>query len=204
MLSHYERIRRHEPDIAGRAFNEARTGARMAAAPEQARRAVEQRAEYVTVLLGANDLCAASPAAMTPTAEFRAQFEAAMRTLHAGLPRARVFVSSIPDPQRLFEVKRADPAARAVWAAARICPSVLAPERTDAERARVAERQRAYYAVLADVCGRYARCRWDGGATYAYRFTAADISRLDHFHPSLRGQAALARTSWRASWWPGL
>jgi hypothetical protein len=27
---------------------------------------------------------------------------------------------------------------------------------------------------------------------------------LDYFHPSLSGQAALARVTWAASWWPSV
>jgi hypothetical protein len=56
--------------------------------------------------------------------------------------------------------------------------------------------------ILAEVCAAYARCRWDGGAVYDYRFSASQVSTLDFFHPSLSGQAALARVTWAASWWP--
>jgi hypothetical protein len=45
-------------------------------------------------------------------------------------------------------------------------------------------------------------CRWDGGATYNYKFNASQVSILDFFHPDLDGQAALARVTWAASWWP--
>ena len=46
------------------------------------------------------------------------------------------------------------------------------------------------------------RWRWDGGAVYNYQFSASQVSSLDFFHPSLSGQAALARVTWGASWWP--
>ena len=45
-------------------------------------------AQYVTVMLGANDACASSEAAMTPTATFRAQFAQGLQTL--GGPPDRV------------------------------------------------------------------------------------------------------------------
>jgi len=32
-------------------------------------------------------------------------------------------------------------------------------------------------------------------------FSASQVSTLDYFHPSLSGQAALARVTWAASWW---
>ena len=51
----------------------------------------------------------------------------------------------------------------------------------------------AYNAVLGQVCGRYARCRYDGGAVFRYPFGTGDLSRWDWFHPNERGQGALAR-----------
>src|SRR5215212_4012581 len=61
ITSHYERIKRAKPSIAGHAYNEAVTGAKMATAADQADSAVRHGASYVTILLGANDLCTSSP-----------------------------------------------------------------------------------------------------------------------------------------------
>ena len=57
--------------------------------------------------------------------------------------------------------------------------------------------------ILADTCSQYgANCRWDGGATYNYKFSASQVSVLEFIHSDLDGQPALARVSWAASWWP--
>ena len=74
IASHYERIRQLNPAITGRGSNDAVTGAKMAAAPTQATQAVNQGARYVTILLGANDLCTSSPSTMTSPEDFRAHF----------------------------------------------------------------------------------------------------------------------------------
>jgi lysophospholipase L1-like esterase len=71
IASHYERIRQLNPAITGRGYNDAVSGAKMAAAPTQAAKAASQGARYVTILLGANDLCTSSPSTMTPTETFR-------------------------------------------------------------------------------------------------------------------------------------
>src|ERR687888_605618 len=62
--SHYERILGSNTAILGRNYNDARTGARMRDAPGQAQTAVSQRAQYVTILMGANDACTSSAATM--------------------------------------------------------------------------------------------------------------------------------------------
>jgi lysophospholipase L1-like esterase len=201
--SHYERIKRRNSTITGHAYNDAVTGARMSTAATQASAAAAQHAAYVTILLGANDLCTSSPSTMTSTDTFQAQFRQTMATLKQQLPDTRIFVSSIPDIYQLWKVLHINRVARTVWATAGICPSMLGATRTEAQRQLVVAREVAFNKILADTCHEYgANCRWDGGATYNYKFSSSQVSVLDFFHPDLDGQAALARVTWAASWWP--
>src|ERR671912_345203 len=115
IASHYERIKQRNPAITGRGYNDAVSGAKMAAAPTQAATAVSQGARYVTILLGANDLCTSSPATMTSTTTFRAQFSQAMATLMAQDRKPYVLVSSIPNLYQLWQVLHTHPLARRPW-----------------------------------------------------------------------------------------
>src|SRR5215208_4557498 len=203
IASHYERIRQLNSAITGHGYNDAVTGAKMAAAPTQAGQAVSQGARYVTILLGANDLCTSSVSTMTSTDSFRAQFSQALVTLMAQDRKPYVFVSSIPNIYQLWQVLHTNSTARWVWANFHICQSMLGATRTEADRQLVVAREQAFNQILAEECARYSRCRWDNKAVYDYRFSASQVSALDFFHPSLSGQAALARVTWAASWWPG-
>jgi lysophospholipase L1-like esterase len=200
--SHYERIRAVQPAISGRNYNDARAGAKMRDAPGQAQVAVGQGARYVTILMGGNDLCTDSIATMTPIADFRAQFTATMNVLAQGLPPgSTVFVGSIPNVYQLWALFHNDPAAQLVWAIAGICQSLLSPANSEQDRQTVLAREQAFNQVLADVCARYAICRFDGLAVFNYAFTRSQVTKLDYFHPSLSGQAALASITWSSSWW---
>jgi lysophospholipase L1-like esterase len=200
--SHYERIRALNPAVNGRNYNDARSGARMRDAQAQAQVAVTQQAAYVTILMGANDVCTDSASTMTSVDDFRAQFAAAMNTLAAGLPAgSHVFVASIPNVYRLWQLFRDNLAAQLVWSLAQICQSMLSPFNTEADRQAVVTREQAFNQVLDDVCGGYAFCRFDDGAVFDYQFTSGQVSKLDYFHPSLSGQAALASLTWQHSWW---
>jgi lysophospholipase L1-like esterase len=201
VASHYERIRARNPAIRGRRHNNSVSGAEMDDAPGQARATVGQGAQYVTVLMGANDLCDAG--GLTPTATFRAQFQQTIDILRAGLPGSQVFVSSIPNLYQLWRLFRTDPAAQLVWQAAGICPPMLRITNSEADRQRVVQREQELNEVLRDVCAGWANCRFDGGRTFGFQFTRAMVSRLDYFHPSLLGQATLAAETWRVSWWGG-
>jgi GDSL-like Lipase/Acylhydrolase family len=202
IASHYERIRQLNPAITGHASNDAVTGAKMAAAPTQAGQAVGQGARYVTILLGANDLCTSSPSTMTSTDSFRASFSQAMTTLMAQDRKPYVLVGSIPNLYQLWQVLHTNSLARWAWANFHICQSMLGATRTEADRQLVVSREQAFNQILGDVCAQYSRCRWDNKAVYNYQFSASQVSALDFFHPSLSGQAALARVTWNSSWWP--
>jgi lysophospholipase L1-like esterase len=200
--SHYERVRALTAAIAGNNYNNSRSGARMSDAPGQAVRAVAQQAGYVTILMGANDVCTSSPSTMTSVDTFRAQLDQTLETLDVGLPkRSRVFVASIPDIYQLWQIYHTSLAAQLVWTVAGICQSMLALDRTEAQRQAVRDRNMAYNAVLQQECAKYERCRFDGGAVFGYQFGRGDVSTLDYFHPSLTGQARLAAITWARSWW---
>ncbi|MEU0355747.1 SGNH/GDSL hydrolase family protein [Streptomyces cyaneofuscatus] len=184
-----------------RSWNHAVSGARMAQLPEQMALAAKERPELVTVMMGANDACRDSVALMTPVADFRASFEASMRQLRAGAPKAQVYVSSVPDLKRLWSTGRLDEGAKRIWSLG-ICRSMLA-EADDlgpaavARRDAVQERVVAYNGVLRDVCAKDRHCRYDGGAVFGFRFTGAQLSPWDWFHPSRDGQARLAEIAYR-------
>lgn len=202
--SQYQRIRRANPGIGAGVHNDARTSARMADLDGQVTAAAAQRVQYLTVLMGANDLCTASAATMTPTAVFEAQFSRAMADFFRLDPAAHVLVSSIPDLFQLWSTLHTNPVAAATWGVAHICQSMLAITDTGVQRRQVVQQELADNAVLGSVCRRYANCRWDGNAVYRVRFTPADVGNFDYFHPSLMGQKALASVTWRAGFWPAI
>lgn len=167
----------------------------------QVQKALTQKPGYVTLLIGANDLCTSSTSTMTSAGDFNIKVSAALAALHSGLPNARIFVSSIPNIYQLWSVQRGNWVARSVWSAAGICSSMLASANTETTRQKVVTREGEFNRSLSQICAKYPRCRWDGGATYNYKFSAGQISVLDYFHPSLSGQAALAQVTWSKSWW---
>ena len=116
---------RPKPGVRGRAYNHAAPGARATALSGQAGAAVRDQADYVTVLIGANDACRGGIDAMTPVATFRDQVDRGLRVLREGRPKARVLVVSIPDLYRLWEVGHTEPRAVRAWAYG-ICPALLA------------------------------------------------------------------------------
>jgi lysophospholipase L1-like esterase len=195
--SYYLRLRAAHPRAATGLLNAAEPGAHAADLPAQARRAVERKARFVTILIGANDACGRW---MTPVDVFAWHIAEAMDILRRGLPRAKVVVVSIPDLYHLWKEGHGRPAAVVSWwiFGRLVCPSLLErPTSTsradDRRRKNVAKRVDAYNSALADACEDYGkRCHWDGGKAHDLRFPLASVNRVDHFHPGLTGQQRLA------------
>ncbi|WP_030711302.1 SGNH/GDSL hydrolase family protein [Streptomyces sp. NRRL F-2580] len=190
-----------DAQVPTRSWNYAVTGARMADLPGQLAGAAAHKPDLVTVMVGSNDACRPTASSMTPVAEFRDGFEKALAGLRAASPTSQVYVSSVPDLQRLWEQGKDLPMVRQVWKLG-ICQSMLADPlsaatgataRREQVRARVVE----YNEVLREVCAKDELCRYDGGAVFQYPFAADQLSRWDWFHPGKDGQARLAELAHR-------
>jgi len=202
--SQYFRILQSNPAISGRNHNMAVSGAKMSDLNGQATNvnAIPGGVDYMTILMGANDVCTPTEGEMTPVATFRSQFVTAMNTLTAGTPTARIALLSIPDVYVLWEVLHTNGSAVFVWSFASICQSLLnAPTSMDQgdvdRRARVRQRNIEFNTQLAEACALYPQCKFDDNAAFNYQFVPSEISTIDYFHPSLSGQIALATESWK-------
>ncbi|MCI0686961.1 MAG: GDSL-type esterase/lipase family protein [Sporichthyaceae bacterium] len=203
--SHYRRILAGNPAILGRQRNDALSGARASDLARQAGLAVGQGVEYVTIEIGANDACRSSESQMTPVSTFRAQIDAGLGVLQAGLPsNAQVFVASIPDVKRLWAIGRGSFSARLAWSALGICQSMLANPLSNASadvarRDRVQQRVVEYNAQLAQACAAFGpRCDFDDNAVFNFQFTLSHVSQWDYFHPNTAGQQVAAEITWNA------
>ncbi len=192
------------PAINGKNYNHAATGAPMAALSSQFDAVITEQAAYVTVLMGANDVCADTERQMTDVATFTAQFQSAMDKLTITVPTTRIYVVSIPDIYNLWVLFHNNASARNAWNSLKLCQSMLANPSSNAQadqdrRARVRERNITFNTQLAAVCASYPQCHFDGNAVFNNRIAKSDVSTRDYFHPSVSGQAKLALVAWNAS-----
>jgi lysophospholipase L1-like esterase len=206
VTSIYLRIQALDPAITGRAFNDARSGAKMAELPGQMTTASGRNVNAVTVQMGGNDVCTSSTSSMTSVEAFRASFTQALQTISANPKVSTVFVTSVPDAYRLWELFRNNATARAVWSLFRVCQSLLArptsTQQADVDRRNaVRARNIAFNQVLEEVCAGFEVCAFDGWAAFCTKFTTADVTARDYFHPSVAGQRKLADVAWRAGPW---
>ncbi|GHE26475.1 lipoprotein [Streptosporangium violaceochromogenes] len=202
--SHYLTLLDRGEELLGHNANLAVPGADSADLAGQVAGAVERRADYVTILIGAQDACTSEERRMTPVAVYERRVAEALAAFRAGRPDGRVFVASVPDLKRLWRVGKDSAVARGFWSIGRICPAMLArPASTaradQARRDRVRARVAGYNAALARVCAAYGpACRFDGNALFDCPFTLEHVSGWDYFHPNAAGQRLIARRTFPA------
>lgn len=199
--SHYERLLAAGAPIEGQAKNLGLAGSNMSDAPRQAAEAVASRAEYVTIMMGSNDLCVWSKKWITPHAKFECDFRLTMETLSTGLPDAGIFVLSIPDLYRVWFMLHDNPTVTDEWGWIRPCRSMFARFNTERDRQRVRDINRTFNETLERVSAEYPNSRFDGHAIFDRAYIASEVGS-DFFHPSMRGHKAISEISWQTGFWP--
>jgi lysophospholipase L1-like esterase len=203
--SQYLRLLAVDPKIKGHEHNDSAVGAPVSGLESQVKKAIAQKAQYVTILIGANDVCTHTISGMTSVATFTKTFTSDLASLMKGLPKgAHVYVASIPNLLHLWTILHNNPSAENAWAfdGGKLCRSMLLASNTPADRQKVLNREKAFNSALAAACKKYAACRWDKLAVFNFKFTPGDVNTLDYYHPSVTGQNRLAAITWASSWWP--
>ena len=199
--SQYQRLLALNPGISGRVFNDAKTGAKMWDLNGQLTTVATRKVDYVTVLMGANDVCTSTIAGMTTPLDFQNQLRGALTNFFAASPTTKMQLLSIPDIYQLYLAGKDSASARNAWSFYGICQSMLRSSNTDADRKAVSDREAAFNSILAAECAKFPDCLWDDLASFNFRFPLSDLSPIDYFHPNINGQNDAASISWAKTFW---
>jgi hypothetical protein len=191
--SHYLRLVAAGAPISGQNHNRSVSGAKMGDLAGQMQTVVSLAPDYVTVLMGGNDLCTDTVSQMTDTQVFRDQFAAAMSTLTVGSPTTSVYVVSIPNVHQLWNLFKGNWWARLVWSSAGICQSLLANP-TSTQQADVDRREASPTTPPSPRCARSTRTAASTATRSSTRRSRPATSRATTSTHRSRG-----RRSWRRS-----
>jgi len=189
----------------------ASTGAETDKLSKQARKAVKGKADYVTVLIGQNDVCGDDFSEIPTDAEFEANVRAGFDQLRDGLPPgATVYTLAIVDIYRLWQIGDALDAfgiieCSELWDILRDedipCATMLDPDNTEADRQFTRERIVAFNEILADLVAEYEAAdpqhywHWTD-VSFTLAWDDEHVSPFDCFHPSADGQELLSAETW--------
>jgi lysophospholipase L1-like esterase len=194
----YLRLKRVAPRV--RPYLIARDGSKVGDLARQMAGAADHGAQLITVQSGGNDICSArDPDHATTSVVFRDEVRQAIEVLRRRLPNARLLITSITDEGRWNDGSVLIPGNGKKLSDGTVCDPDLdqSGKQSATRRAEIQVLEQRDNAILRSVCATDPHCRWDSGAFFRLAYSAADISPLDAFHPSIQGLALFAATAWR-------
>ncbi|HVJ65482.1 MAG TPA: SGNH/GDSL hydrolase family protein [Bdellovibrionota bacterium] len=167
--------------------------------------------DYVTLLIGPNDICGKKVEDMVDTAVFKKNVHDTLSKLFSANPEVRVLISEIPDVERVWRIARDHrlsgiKGARTcgeVWKKMPFCANLLTVS-DESDRRRMRERAESYNAALGEVVAEYGALHDDqvrmARGVYGSKFELGALS-ADCFHPNQKGHQMLTDTTWASTWW---
>ncbi len=198
--SHYNQLKKIYENVER--YNFARTGAIAVELAGQVQRAIEKKVDYVTILMGANDVCHWNQNHFEALETFKTDYINAIESLISANSNIKILVVPIPNMVRMWEVGiESNRNCSAKWKRYRICQNLLGKDVSDLERQQFAERLEDANAVITEIAYSYPEHVVFVEKVATTDFKLNHISSIDCFHPSLEGQNFLAEETWKEGWY---
>ena len=203
--SHFLHLRRLYSDRQVEAVNVAIPGARTESLAVEVKRLVPYHPDYVTLEMGANDLCRWTDAhSDAPRRAYADHMRGAVEALLHANPDVRILLVDIPDTSHLLDLK-VSRLCEMLWNNPfhPICPTILGTTITEEQRATFNAHRATLNGELAKIADAYPNNVRLATATADYEFSQDEVSPIDCFHPSVTGQKNWADKTWDvvADWW---
>ena len=155
--------------------------------------------DYLTLLIGANDVCDWTSEYVKEAERFRSNVQYIIDKAIDVNAEVRIVLSAIPNMYHLYEQGRNSCGRR--WDYFEACPSLLSSKRNNAQRLAFRERLLAANDIMKELAFHYEKNVKFVGEVFDYKFSIDHLSRIDCFHPSILGQNELARITWENGWY---
>lgn len=201
--SHLERLQTLYPEKKVKAYNYGRTGALMKDLTRQVAKAIKKKPQYVTLLIGANDVCRWGADYQGKLDEFTQRLKTNLDTLVAEDPKVKITMSAMPDIYNVWNVMKDKSSCQTIWSVIGFCKELLGKNLTGTQRLAFRDRWAHANSNMASVAALYPQNVKFSDAPASYSFADKDLSTHDCFHPSMKGQGILANVTWQEGWFGG-
>lgn len=179
--------------------NEAFAGATSHDLSRETTRLLRYKPDYVTVLIGANDLCNWDGNYDKELAGFTERLETAVDRLVAANSDIRIVMSSLPNIMSVYQLGVAN-GCSSLWNAVGVCKALFSSARTPAERTEFSQRFFKLNEIIKEVAGHYPANAVYKPEVVNYQFPREFLSAIDCFHPSILGHGKIAELTFDPSW----
>lgn len=181
------------------ARNEAIAGSVASDLDRQITRILVYTPDFVTVAIGANDICGWGRDYEADRAAFEGKVRAALHRILDSDQGAHITLAPIPNIYNLWEVAHDKPSCQTKWNIVNLCAPLLGRDRTEQDRQDFVARWRVANQTLGRIAAEFpaTQLSWDPSMADT-RFEWEHVSQIDCFHPSVLGQNLLAEKTWQA------
>ena len=195
--SHYHRLQ-NDLGFEVEAHNASVSGAVAEDIADQVEDLRDATPDYVTFLIGANDLCAWPKDHAQDLEQFTSDIRSSLQSLVEINPEMTILLTPIPDMYNLYEVGK-QKSCTWMWRLFNICPPLLGNRRTQQERMEFVSRWQDANQALFEVSKEFSNNVVYVEQLQFQRFEEEHVSGVDCFHPSDEGQNLLAELTWMES-----
>lgn len=197
--SHLKKLSlRYGQPVTGR--NEAVSGSTVHDLEPQITRVLAYRPDFLTITVGANDVCSWSATHSRELELFETTLQAHLQRIVDALPHIKIYVAAIPDMYNLWQIASQRSGCQSRWNLMRICPALLARDVSELDRQGFVERWRDANDAIEAVAGRFPNNVYFDPSMAETRFEWQHVSTVDCFHPSVAGQNLLSEKTWEGGW----
>lgn len=186
-------------DMSVDAYNFAKSGSEIRDLNVQVREVLRLKPDYLTVLIGANDVCGWDEDYEAELNFYAAELARHLDRIVETIPDIKILLVSIPDIYQLQQLGSKNQC-QSKWNFTHFCSAMLGQDRTEADRLLVAEKWERANAALEALSENYPENVKFAASVKNYQFAIDEVSKVDCFHPSVAGQKKLADETWADSW----
>lgn len=196
--SHYQKLQKLHPEVEFLTYNEAIVGARSQHLLRQVERLQRNNPDYVTISVGANNLCHHVDDWEEARKAYDKEVNDAIVQLISQNEKIKIFLSPIPDMALMREIGLTRGDCQWRWKRFRICPALLSE---NVSRSSVLQFQKSLISandVLEGIAARHPNNVFFDRTLAETTFEDRHLSRHDCFHPSIDGQNFYSQLNWDA------
>lgn len=179
-------------------YNEAIAGSTINDLQRQVNRLLRHTPDYVTITIGANDICQWDSDYSQNQLEFREKLTQVIRKLVSHNSNVKIIMIPIPNLYHLWEMSHKISGCQEIWDTMKMCQPLLDKSLTIDERLTFMERWEIANNIIAEMAYYFPDQIRFQPELANFRFEWHHLSPKDCFHPSIAGQNLMADFAWKA------
>lgn len=199
--SHARRLKGLLSDRKVIVINEAFVGAESNQLPRQVTRLLRFKPDYVTIAIGANDVCTWDEDYLPKLELYESYLVQVIRRLIEANPVVKIVLAPVPSIPLMYDLGKTRAGCQSKWDTMGVCKPLLAHDRSADQREAFSLRYRHLNQKITDIAHRFpVNIRFAAAVADAV-FDESMISPLDCFHPSVKGHNLISELSFDPTWY---